>query len=48
MKTSSEKINQLVNQLKTVADQINEECKIFDVDFYSYCEDMSQKLLKEI
>ena len=27
MKTSSAKINQLVNQLKTVADQINEECK---------------------
>ena len=27
MKTSSTKINQLVNQLKTVADQINEECK---------------------
>ena len=27
MKTSDAKINQLVNQLKTVADQINEECK---------------------
>ena len=40
-------IEQAVLKLK-YQEKINEECKIFDVDFYSYCEDMGQKLLKEI